>query len=365
MESGLLQMEALLRQVSRSFYLTLRILPRSVRPQLSCAYLLARASDTVADTDMVDAGRRHAALLQLRESIHEACAGRDPAPPEFRELAEARSVIAGRGTPAERELIANLALALRALRNYPQEDRREIQKVLDAITHGQELDLIRFGEASAERIAAFLSDSDLEEYIYCVAGCVGEFWTGMCRAHVFPSAPLDEKALLDKAVRFGKGLQLVNILRDLPLDLRQGRCYIPADRLADHGLKAPDLLDAANMRRFRPLYESYLRRAEDYLSEGWDYTLMLPYACARVRLACAWPILIGIKTLERLRASNVLDGSRRVKLGRSEIRKLILQSVILYPVVPVWRRLPDGARRWTRGPGKCCLITRKLKRSIE
>ena len=42
----------LLKQVSRSFYTTLWILPRSVRSQISLAYLLARATDTIADTEL-------------------------------------------------------------------------------------------------------------------------------------------------------------------------------------------------------------------------------------------------------------------------------------------------------------------------
>jgi len=59
-------------------------------------------------------------------------------------------------------------------------------------------------------------------------GCVGEFWTRICRAHLFPTAVLDDAFLLSNGVRFGKGLQLVNILRDLPVDLRHGRCYLPS-----------------------------------------------------------------------------------------------------------------------------------------
>ncbi len=39
----------LLKRTSRSFYLTLRVLPAAVRPQIGLAYLLARTTDTVAD----------------------------------------------------------------------------------------------------------------------------------------------------------------------------------------------------------------------------------------------------------------------------------------------------------------------------
>src|SRR6266571_987532 len=59
----------LLKQVSRSFYLTMRVLPDAIRPQISVAYLLARATDTVADTQIVPLTERLQALQALRERI--------------------------------------------------------------------------------------------------------------------------------------------------------------------------------------------------------------------------------------------------------------------------------------------------------
>ena len=61
----------------------------------------------------------------------------------------------------------------------------------------------------------------MDDYTYRVAGCVGEFWTRLCRAHLFPRAVVDDAMLLRDGIRFGKGLQLVNILRDIPADLRR------------------------------------------------------------------------------------------------------------------------------------------------
>jgi farnesyl-diphosphate farnesyltransferase len=327
-------MQDLLKQVSRTFYLTLRILPRSINAQLRLAYLLARAADTVADTLLVDVQRRREALLQIRESIHEACEGRPASLPDFGEFATADS-----GTPAERALLKNFGALLSDLRAFTAEDRLRISRVLDTITRGQEMDLVRFGAASLDRIVALRTDQELDAYTYQVAGCVGEFWTHMCRAHVFPKFPLNDEALLADGVRFGKGLQLVNILRDLPEDLRHGRCYIPAEQLSDYGLQPGDLLDAAQIDRFRPLYNDYLRQAEDHLSAGWRYTTSLPFRCVRIRLACAWPILIGMQTAERLRQGNVLDERQRIKLTRAEIRRLILRSIILYPNPKTWDAL--------------------------
>ena len=59
----------LLKEVSRSFYLTLRLLPGAIRPQISLAYLLARATDTIADTEIVPIAQRLEALQFLRDRI--------------------------------------------------------------------------------------------------------------------------------------------------------------------------------------------------------------------------------------------------------------------------------------------------------
>src|SRR6186713_850283 len=60
---------SLLKEVSRSFYLTMRILPSAIRSQISLAYLLARTTDTIADTEIIPVERRLEALERLRARI--------------------------------------------------------------------------------------------------------------------------------------------------------------------------------------------------------------------------------------------------------------------------------------------------------
>ncbi len=333
------EMRQLLERVSRSFYLTLRALPAPVRPQIGLAYLLARATDTIADTQLVPVKRRRAALREMRAAIVSTAAGRTVLPPEFVELAAAQAGPAGQGSPGERILLERMGAIFETLRAFSREDRQLICEVLHTITLGQEMDLARFGAASASVICALEADEDLEEYIYCVAGCVGEFWTRMCRAHLFPQNQLDDESLLRNGVRFGKGLQLVNILRDMPRDLRQGRCYIPSPRLAQSGLMPRDLLDPGSINRFRPLFDAYLQQARQHLEAGWNYIDSIPRGQARVRLACAWPILIGLKTLAQMKDRNVLDDSDRIKVTHAENRRLISASVIRYPFRGPWNRL--------------------------
>ena len=348
----------LLRQTSRSFYLTLRVLPRAIRPQIGLAYLLARTTDTIADTEIVPVAQRLEALQALRERI----LGTSRVALNFGELARQQ------GLPAEQMLLERGEEALAGLGGLAAGDLKLVRQVLDTITSGQELDLRRFGgrdeipgaptaadvatrvaaPPTAKQIIALQNEAELDDYTYRVAGCVGEFWTAMCLAHVFrlpESTPQAAAAFQELGVRFGKGLQLVNILRDLPVDLRKGRCYLPADQLTEAGLTPAELLTPANEARFRPFYHRQLDQAEAHLAAGWEYTNTIPRRQMRVRLACAWPILLGLETLNRLRHEPILDPARRVKVSRAEVRGIIFRSVLRYPLRNSWQKLAVFSRQ--------------------
>ena len=335
--------DKLLRRVSRSFYLTLRVLPRAIRPQLSLAYLLARASDTVADTAAVAADKRLEILSDMLRSIQAVCARQKPSVPDISAFLRTDRAGLSEKDYAEQTLLENFETLLDALTEFEDADREKIRAVLETITHGQQMDIRRFGTAST-RLNALATDEELDAYTYEVAGCVGEFWTRLCLSRIFYKDSITtrgEKQLVADAIRFGKGLQLVNILRDLPEDLRQGRCYIPEQSLSKFGLNPGDLSNPAAMPRFRPLYDGCIEQAEEHLRAGWRYTTSLPFRCLRLRLACAWPILIGIKTLRRLRNGNVL-ADPRVKITRREIRRILVKSVFLYTRRKAWNRLFDA-----------------------
>ena len=342
----------LLSQVSRSFYLTLRVLPRAIRPQIGLAYLLARTTDTIADTEILPVAQRLEALQKFRDRI----IGQRSAPLDFGSLAEQQ------GLPAEKMLLERTEESLALLPSLSPEDLKWVREVLVTITSGQELDLRRFGwwgETPGEpvlaqghhsdsarkdarptnRIIALQTAAELDDYTYRVAGCVGEFWTKMCRAHLFPTAKLDDARFLADGIRFGKGLQLVNILRDLPADLKNGRCYLPREQMTAAGLTAENLFRPENESKFLTLFHEHLGLAEAHLAAGWRYTNTLPFGQFRVRLACAWPVLIGIRTLEKLRAANVAGLRQRVKITRGEVRGILWRSTLVCWLPPVWQKL--------------------------
>jgi farnesyl-diphosphate farnesyltransferase len=166
----------------------------------------------------------------------------------------------------------------------------------------------------------------------------------MCLAHLFRVDAAFEQSLLADGIRFGQGLQLVNILRDLPKDLGNGRCYLPADELSDAGLRPVDLRNPVNEGRLKPVYDRWLKRADTHLDAGWRYTTSLPRGQVRMRLACAWPALLGMRTLQKLRGGGVLDPARRIKVTRAEVKGVLWRSVVRLPVGRWW----DGLGEWAR-----------------
>jgi len=317
----------ILRDVSRSFYLTLRVLPRRVRTQIGLAYLLARTTDTIADTNLVPWKERVERLRQFRERIRYT----DALPVDFSDLAQ------GQDNPAERRLLERSHDTLEMLDTMAPEDRGQIQLLLETITRGQELDLRRFGDG--DTLASLQTAGELEDYTYHVAGCVGEFWTRLTRKHCFPEAKLDDDEFLAESARFGRGLQLVNVLRDLPRDLRNGRCYLPADELEAIDLQPPDLLNPDIWNKLKPVYNSWIQTANTHLSVGWRYTNSVPFDQYRLRLACAWPILLGGKTLDKLGATNPLQPEPRIKATRGEVRSILWRSVWRLPFRNAWGNL--------------------------
>lgn len=311
----------LLRDVSRSFYLTLRILPPGVRAPVGLAYLLARAADTLADTRVLAPSQRLARLQALRARLRGEGAAEDAA---------ALAQVPGAASAAERRLLAALPRALTELDALPAADAARVRRVLGTLTGGMEWDLGHFPPEDAGRIGAAPDAAALDAYCHAVAGCVGEFWTQTCMAHTPALRSWDEARQAQLGVRFGKALQLTNILRDLPRDLRIGRCYLPLDGLRALGLEPADLLDPARSEAARPLLVRWIRVALEHYRAAGDYTLAIPRRCLRLRLAALWPLLIGLATLAELaRAPAWLDARTTIKIPRARVYRLVAASLPL------------------------------------
>lgn len=311
----------LLRGVSRSFYLSIRMMPPVVRAPIAVGYLLARATDTVADTTALPQLERLALLRQLLAAIDSPTGELSAAAAQLAAFAQMQT------DPHEQALMRALPQCLRLLQALSSADQASVRWVLGPITQGQLLDVTHFGQG----MQALQTEQELKDYTWLVAGCVGEFWTALCAQHLGHFATLPTDHLRNTGRHYGMGLQRLNILRDAGADLAAGRCYLPQERLAAQGLTPAQLAlalkcgDSVTLAKVAPLFNEYLDLTQAQLLEG------LHYSCAlhsrRLRLASALPALIGTRTLALLRRAGPLAWQQRLKMPRREISAMLWRLV--------------------------------------
>lgn len=285
----------LLKSVSRSFYLTIRFLPSEMRPAIALGYMLARATDSVADSI-----RSHESLrAEMLERMNKAIAGEESAE-KMQELATilAEKVAPEVSSAAEQQLLREFGTCLQTLETFDSTQRALIRKVLSTIIEGQLWDLSAF--SAGDTVS---NDDETRRYTYMVAGCVGEFWTELGYAAMGERfCEADRRDIMLKAgVRYGQGLQLINILRDMEEDAARGRHYLCSDAA------------------------KWLHRAESYMNDGMDYSRRL--GSFKLRFASILPALIGKKTIQLLQRSTL--GKGKVKIKRFSVYLSLLKAVFI------------------------------------
>jgi len=303
---------SLLRSVSRTFYLSVRVLPEALRETMGVAYLLARASDTIADCEGTPAATRLRRLTDFGGMVQ----GGVNAPT----IAIIQRDIQPRHE-GEQALMAALPEVLQRFGAFKTWEWKETQELVSNIIRGQSNDLGAF--PNPENVTA-LEDADrLEDYIYLVAGCVGEWWTRIAFHHYPKYSAKSEEDLMPLAGGFGKGLQLVNILRDIRADLRDGRCYLPADELRAAGVDPATLRDAPSDAQ--PVFDAWMETARGYLDQGRDYIRAIrPW---RIRIACYLPWRLAGQTLDLMTSHSPLQMTRKMKVPRTAVYRSMCRSL--------------------------------------
>ena len=322
----------ILKKVSRSFYLSLIVLPRAVREQMGLAYLFCRAADTIADTRILPYHERLPALHTFRAQFQEDSPSSRSAIGQLQQMVQHRLPQASAG---ERQLLLRLQDCFRIYRRLSPDDQRLVKNLVLTLTRGMEMDLTCFPGDTPAALRALPDMAALERYTYYVAGVVGEFWTMLCGANLRAFQHHRNSQQFHRlGMRFGQGLQLTNILKDIGQDLQDGRCYLPEDELQRLGLQAHDLLDPASLHRVRPLIIRLIRCTLEHLEHASCYVQLLPRRALRVRLSCMWPLLFALQTLEKVcRSEGLLSHRERVKISRQAVYRTILRS-LWYSVFP-------------------------------
>lgn len=273
-----------------------------MRGAASLGYLLARTSDTLADTVGAALNLRLQCMEQFRQAV--ATASEPPRWPV--------AMLNAIPDPRERHLLECSAEIFMALRCLPESEAALVKEVVVIIITGQTLDLQRFSAATREHPVALHDDAELEDYAWRVAGCVGAFWTQLGFLTLpdrFSNQP--ESRLLELGVAYGKGLQIVNILRDVAGDLQAGRCYLPVS-------------DPKDLSLLLGCHSRWLVKSEQWIGQGEIYARTL--GSRRVRAATVLPAMIARKTLDSLRGVTWETLQNKPKIPRSEIYRSVVHA---------------------------------------
>ncbi len=279
------EIDELLQATSRTFALTIPLLPDVERREVGLAYLVFRIADTFEDAENYDRDERVRALLMFLECLtHQdrhcwlALADRCRAHPPS-------SVV------AYNELLFAMPRVFESLAQCEDESVRIVVFDASRSARGMIETLQRADELGYFELTTC---EELQRYCYHVAGIVGEMLTRLFSRRLMPGA-IDE--LLPLARDFGEGLQLVNILKDAEADATVGRRYFPSvDR------KGVMSLAHWNLHRAR-LYLSRLERCRAPL--GYLQFSQLPIELAEATLRRMMKHGAGAK-IERYEVAEIL-----------------------------------------------------------
>lgn len=306
--------QRILKDVSRSFYLSIRFLPGPMREPIALGYLLARLTDTIADAPGLEPEARRNELDRVRLFLQ----GRGEMITGFGD-----SWMAGLSHPGEKALVARAPELFDWWAGIEASQRDHLGEVLLTILHGQIWDTTAFLEKGKTPCS---TGDDLLRYTYWVAGCVGEFWTkvGFTTLGRGFAEPEDASRMLVTGRKLGQALQLINILRDLHEDFPAGRCYLPEKELREagwdgHSMPVPEEVE--------PVFQRWLGCCESFLEETDSYVGRI--RSFRVRFCTRLPMLLARATADQLRAAGVeAVMEKRIRISRATVWKEMIRAIL-------------------------------------
>ena len=282
-QTDLAYQKAILSSVSRTFALTIPLLPPIIEKVVGNTYLLCRIVDTIEDAaELTPEAKKNLSALFLDVVLERA-------PVEsFVELC--LDALKNYSNHDELDLIAHTPTVLRILHTCSSHDQEAVSRCVSIMSDG----MSRFHGRQTE---AGLKDlSEFEDYCYVVAGVVGELLTSIFR-HYSPQFSKNIQGHENLAIAFGQALQMTNILKDSPEDRARGVSWKPAN------LSQLDLLQIAYQK----------------LSDSLTYILLIPKEEVGMRRFCLLAFGLAVLTLDKLAAGDHFERQEDIKLSRNTV----------------------------------------------
>ncbi len=310
--------EAILPGVSRTFSISIRLLPGELGRSVLCAYLLCRIADTFEDDSVLPAEEK----ARLFDLMLVGFRGQ----PEATAFCREASVVTG--DPAYVELVQHADDVLMLWRDLPAGSQVHVQHWVEEMVRGMRK--IVLAHPHGIRLQTL---DEYQEYCYYVAGTVGFMLTDLWREHSSAVNDRTYALLREKARAFGEALQTVNILKDVAVDAeRENAIYVPEELLRSYGSSHATILDPSRETANHAALASLISLAWKNLDDALEYVSRVPRRALAVRLFCIVPLLYAYATLRDLtRSHDMLRPGGRVKITRGEVRSLLVAGLLFAP----------------------------------
>ena len=305
----------ILPAVSRTFALSIRLLPGDLGNVVRTSYLICRIADTVEDEPTL-AAEEKAELFDILSQ----CFERPEAVAQF--TARVASIT---GDPAHVQLVRHSDLVFTVYRDLSEASRASVRRWVGEMIAGMR----KFSLAYPNGVR-IQSIEEYREYCYYVAGTVGYLLTDLWREHSPSIGPRQYDVLRERCRAFAEALQTVNILKDVARDAEhENSIYVPQELLRAHGNTHDTMLASNRIEATREALGALVQLAWRDLDEAKAYLLAVPRRAVSIRLFCALPLLFAYATLRDLtRNSDALVRREVVKISRSEVKSLTVLSVL-------------------------------------
>jgi phytoene/squalene synthetase len=219
------------------------------------------------------------------------------------------------GQEADLRLCGGAPRVMTEYATFAVEDRESIQRCVLEMVKGMREFCERADREGGIRIR---DHRDLTAYCHYVAGTVGDMLTLLFSKSVPAVSTSSRDELKRLAASFGRGLQLVNIAKDVLADAQRGDVFLPADALARAGIRAEDVMSGAGGSAQHDVVQGLCALARTDLAGAVEYTLLWPAGVGNaIRQFCAVPIGLALATLHALETGHQGGASgKKTKVSR-------------------------------------------------
>lgn len=282
-KSDLAYQKAILGSVSRTFALTIPLLPSTMEIVVGNTYLLCRIVDTIEDATGLTPNTKQ----ELSALFLQAVLGSIPVNSFVEPCLDA---LKAHSNVDELDLISHTPTVLRILHTFSNEDQVAISRCVSIMSEGMSYFHNRQSAVGLKDLGEF------EKYCYVVAGVVGELLTTIF-SNYSPEFARQIERHEKLAIDFGQALQMTNILKDSPEDRARGVSWMPA-----------------NMTE-----ESLLTIAYTKLQNSLAYIFLIPKTEKGMRQFCFLAFGLAVMTLEKITSREELNRQAPVKLSRNTV----------------------------------------------